>query len=330
MEDESAKIKEQLLELAKLPANSLCADCGEKDPQWASANLGIFICIVCAGIHRNLGVHISRVKSLMLDIWKPEELEVMKGTGNKKSNEKYEAALRECTPIHTSDSVALREQWIRAKYVRKLYILKDDTQIEAIQFPTMEGIMTKVGDVVKSWKKRSFRLSGSTLFYFKKPTDSTPLGAISMVEATRTPDCLTEPIPDRPHCFIISTPNREYFVCAESGESMYDWVQVLRTARRYLCTPHAYGHTEKARDVSNVEQVMVDIHKVAIQKRKVGGRHFTKCLLGAQVVDLLVHAFRLDTRQEGVILGQALIDKGLIRPCTPEPFTDGDKVYFIP
>lgn len=49
MEDESAKIKEQLLELAKLPANSACADCGEKDPQWASANLGIFICIVCAG-----------------------------------------------------------------------------------------------------------------------------------------------------------------------------------------------------------------------------------------------------------------------------------------
>lgn len=50
MEDESAKIKEQLLELAKLPPNTSCADCGEKDPQWASANLGIFICIVCAGM----------------------------------------------------------------------------------------------------------------------------------------------------------------------------------------------------------------------------------------------------------------------------------------
>jgi hypothetical protein len=329
MEDESAKIKEQLLELAKQPANSLCADCGEKDPQWASANLGIFICIVCAGIHRNLGVHISRVKSLMLDIWKPEELEVMRSTGNKKSNEKYEASLRECTPIHTSDSVALREQWIRAKYVRKLYLLKEDTP-SSIQFPTMEGYMTKIGDVVKSWRRRIFRLSGSTLFYFKKPTDPTPLGVISMVEATRTPDCLAEPIPDRPNCFIISTPNRDYYLCADSGEAMYDWVQILRTARRYLCTPHAYGHCGKARDVTNLDQVMGEISKAAINKRKVNGKNFNKCLLGAQVVDLLIHTFRLDTRQEGVILGQALIDKGHILSCVPEPFMDGDKVYFIP
>lgn len=29
-------------------------------PRWASWNLGIFLCIRCAGIHRNLGVHISR------------------------------------------------------------------------------------------------------------------------------------------------------------------------------------------------------------------------------------------------------------------------------
>jgi hypothetical protein len=265
----------------------------------------------------------------MLDIWKPEELEVMRSTGNKKSNEKYEASLRECTPIHTSDSVALREQWIRAKYVRKLYLLKEDTP-SSIQFPTMEGYMTKIGDVVKSWRRRIFRLSGSTLFYFKKPTDPTPLGVISMVEATRTPDCLAEPIPDRPNCFIISTPNRDYYLCADSGEAMYDWVQILRTARRYLCTPHAYGHCGKARDVTNLDQVMGEISKAAINKRKVNGKNFNKCLLGAQVVDLLIHTFRLDTRQEGVILGQALIDKGHILSCVPEPFMDGDKVYFIP
>jgi len=45
-------------------------------PRWASWNLGVFVCIRCAGIHRNLGVHISRVKSVNLDSWTPEQIEV--------------------------------------------------------------------------------------------------------------------------------------------------------------------------------------------------------------------------------------------------------------
>ena len=45
-------------------------------PRWASWNLGVFMCIRCAGIHRNLGVHISRVKSVNLDSWTPEQIEV--------------------------------------------------------------------------------------------------------------------------------------------------------------------------------------------------------------------------------------------------------------
>ena len=45
-------------------------------PRWASRNLGIFLCIRCAGIHRNLGVHISKVKSVNLDTWTPEQISV--------------------------------------------------------------------------------------------------------------------------------------------------------------------------------------------------------------------------------------------------------------
>ena len=47
-------------------------------PRWASANLGNFFCIECSGIHRNLGVHISFVRSINLDSWTVKQVEVWK------------------------------------------------------------------------------------------------------------------------------------------------------------------------------------------------------------------------------------------------------------
>ena len=56
-------------------------------PRWASWNLGSFLCIKCSGIHRNLGVHISKVRSTNLDTWRPEWIESMQGWGNQRVNE---------------------------------------------------------------------------------------------------------------------------------------------------------------------------------------------------------------------------------------------------
>lgn len=47
--------------LREIPGNDQCAECSASDPDWASLNLGILVCIECSGIHRNLGVHISKV-----------------------------------------------------------------------------------------------------------------------------------------------------------------------------------------------------------------------------------------------------------------------------
>jgi len=77
--DATARRNEQVLEdLLKQEANKYCADCGQKGARWASWNLGVFLCIRCGGLHRKLGTHISKIKSVNLDKWTDEQVQVLK------------------------------------------------------------------------------------------------------------------------------------------------------------------------------------------------------------------------------------------------------------
>ncbi|KAL2083465.1 hypothetical protein ACEWY4_021238 [Coilia grayii] len=92
-------------------------------PRWASWNLGVFICIRCAGIHRNLGVHISRVKSVNLDQWTPEQIQSVQDMGNTRARQLYEAHLPENFRRPQTDQAV--EFFIRDKYEKKKYYDKN-------------------------------------------------------------------------------------------------------------------------------------------------------------------------------------------------------------
>ena len=78
--------------LAKLPGNATCADCGDpKRIRFCSVTLGVFLCNRCYGVHRALGAHVTRVKCLGLDAWKPEEVDLLRAVGNARAAQRYEA-----------------------------------------------------------------------------------------------------------------------------------------------------------------------------------------------------------------------------------------------
>lgn len=102
--------------------NSFCVDCEAPNPDWASLNLGALMCIECSGIHRHLGAHLSRVRSLDLDDWPPELLAVMTAMGNALANSVWEGALDGYSKPGPEACREEKERWIRAKYEQKLFL----------------------------------------------------------------------------------------------------------------------------------------------------------------------------------------------------------------
>ncbi|XP_021811314.1 ADP-ribosylation factor GTPase-activating protein AGD2-like isoform X1 [Prunus avium] len=127
--------------LREIPGNDLCAECSAPEPDWASLNLGILVCIECSGVHRNLGVHISKVRSLTLDVkvWEPTIVDLFCNLGNAYCNSVWERTLllenerangskatrASILKPGPEDAIQHKEIYIQAKYVEKVMVVRE-------------------------------------------------------------------------------------------------------------------------------------------------------------------------------------------------------------
>ncbi|XP_066188507.1 arf-GAP with dual PH domain-containing protein 2 isoform X2 [Sylvia atricapilla] len=214
--------KALLLELQRAAGsgNDRCADCGDPDPEWASCKLGIFICLNCSGIHRDLP-EISRVKSIRLDFWEGNLIEFMRNHGNLWAKAKFEAKVPPYYYIPKScDCLVLRQQWIRAKYERGEFL---DTQVcqDPCSAGSREGCLWKLGKGRKQFQKRQFLLSAreGVMKYYSKEVEK--IGHSHGLQIT----------------YITEGQTRNLFVYHESGKEIVDWFNAIRAARyHYLKT----------------------------------------------------------------------------------------------
>ena len=147
--------------------NPFCVDCGAENPEWASLNLCIMMCIECSGPHRSLGAHISKVRSTTLDKWTKNNCRLLISIGNNRANTIWEARNEEVKeemrllgkmlesqdklgslgkPTPSSDR-AHRERYIIDKYSKKLFLpsnlkeeVSDISMLEAAQYGDILGI----------------------------------------------------------------------------------------------------------------------------------------------------------------------------------------------
>ncbi|KAJ5085595.1 hypothetical protein N7532_010366 [Penicillium argentinense] len=135
--------------------NNWCADCGSSSKvEWVSINLGIVLCIECSGIHRSLGTHISKIRSLTLDVhsFSNDIVEILLQIGNRVSNMIWEATLDQSTRPTAGSSREERLRFITAKYVDRAYVeglpsprsrfaTPDETLLASIKKNDIQGVL---------------------------------------------------------------------------------------------------------------------------------------------------------------------------------------------
>ncbi|XP_036171358.1 arf-GAP with dual PH domain-containing protein 1 isoform X3 [Myotis myotis] len=227
-----AQERPRVCELLRRPGNARCADCGAPDPDWASYTLGVFICLSCSAIHRNIP-QVSKVKSVRLDAWEEAQVEFMAAHGNDAARATYESQVPSFYYRPTpSDCHLLREQWIRAKYERQEFT--DPEKQEPYSAGYREGFLWKRGRDNGQFLSRKFVLTEreGALKYFNRHDAKEPkaIMKIEHLNATFQPAKI-----GHPHglqvTYLKDNSTRNIFIYHEDGKEMADWFNALRAAR---------------------------------------------------------------------------------------------------
>lgn len=239
----------RILELLNRPENRRCADCGDEDPLWASINLGIFICLECSGIHRSLGVHISKVRSVDLDRWDESMADAMAAMGNEKSNANFVAQLPEGKAPNAHTSRAEKEWFIRAKYVFKQFVAGGSGEAAArsamsaqrasaalASMVYQEGHLSVSSESEKSWKTRWVVLKENRLLFFKARADPEPKTALLLSCAHVKTTTL-----DRINTFELVVPGDVFYLQADNSSDFFLWMDLIRTSQKLFKSSQAPG-----------------------------------------------------------------------------------------
>ncbi|XP_055718214.1 arf-GAP with coiled-coil, ANK repeat and PH domain-containing protein 2-like isoform X4 [Salvelinus fontinalis] len=208
--EKSLKGESALQRVMVIGGNACCCDCGQPDPRWASINLGITLCIQCSGIHRSLGVHFSKVRSLTLDSWEPELLKLMCELGNGVINQIYEARREElgARKPRPADPRQEIEAYIRAKYVDRHFVRR----------PSDEELRSKVVSLSKQEK----RLSSSSEHLPPRPPPPTPKlrpASNSSSQSVRSADSGIQNSADGSREMLATIPSTNSLAEAEAAEA---------------------------------------------------------------------------------------------------------------
>lgn len=232
-----------LLDLVQQPGNNLCADCGTLEPDWASYTLGIFVCLNCSGLHRNIPA-VSRVKSIRLDLWDDSLVEFMRKRGNLSAKTIYEKNVPAFYyQPRQNDSIVLKEQWIQAKYERREFTGENSDIQLAYSLDQFETVLWKKGKDNKQYLKRIFLLSQKdfTLRYFIKEDSKVPKDIISMkdLNAVFQPEKI-----GHAHglqiSFLQDERTRNLFVYHENAQVIVAFFNAIRATRLiYLQKKHS-------------------------------------------------------------------------------------------
>lgn len=200
--------------------------------EYASYNLGIFLCARCSQIHRSLGAHLSKVKHLKLDKFEDSQLRRLVEIGNRKAKSIFEKRVPACYRVPSEkDPQLLIEQWIRAKYERLEF---SKSVRPSFTSGKMEGYLMKRGKEDSRFHPRKFVLNESddTLKYYVKEERSpkailriSELNLVFAFEKTGVKNCL--------QISYITSANstRHLYVYHEDAETIVNWYNAIRCAK---------------------------------------------------------------------------------------------------